>query len=277
MTVAAALEAGAIEADSHYQDEGQIQYAGISINNWDRLPHGWTSVEEMLRFSLNVGAVWVADRLGPEGFYRSMEAFGFGEKSNVELPGEVVGIVNANFQDEDWYSGNLATNSFGHGISTTPIQMVSALQAIANDGRRMQAHIIAERIPTEGESFLTNPTLVREVVSPHTARTVRAMLQSVVDQRVTQAAIPGYSVGGKTGTSQIPIPGGYDEDGTIATFGGFLPAENPQVVILAKVDRPKSIRGSDVAAPLFREVALAAIDALNIPPDRDIATAEVGW
>jgi cell division protein FtsI/penicillin-binding protein 2 len=270
VTLAAALDAGSVTSDSHYQDEGSVEFAGLTINNWDHLAHGWASLQDMMTNSLNVGAVWTAAQLGQDGFYDGLRRFGFGAPIGVDLAGEVSGIVNWPDADPDWYPGNFATNSFGQGMSATPMQVAAAIAAIANDGRYMLPQIVAERLPSDGPSELVPPRLVRQVIRPETARIVRRMMQAVVDDKTVQAAIPGYSVGGKTGTSQIPNAEGYEAHDTIASFCGFLPVEAPRIVIFAKVDRAEAARGSDVAAPLFREVAEAAIAALDIPPDRAV-------
>ncbi len=271
VTLAAAIAAGAVEATSHYQDEGSIEYAGLTIQNWDHLGHGWISMREMMVNSLNVGAVWAASQLGRDGFYAAMTDFGYGRVTGIDLVGEVPGILHRPEDEGDaWYAGNLATNAFGQGMSATPLQVAVSIATIANDGLAMQPHVVAEQIPVGGLPLRIEPRATGQVIRPETARSLRALMQAVVDDKATQAAIPGYSVGGKTGTSQIAIPGGYDEEGTIASFAGFLPVDEPRVVILAKVDRPEAIRGSDVAAPLFREVAEAAIAALDIPPDQPL-------
>jgi cell division protein FtsI (penicillin-binding protein 3) len=270
LTVAAALDAGAIDPNMTYEDEGTIDVGGIHIANWDRLAHGHTTLTQMLRLSLNVGAVHVAQALGRERFYPALANFGFGAKTEVDLVGEVEGLIHWPHTDPGWWEGYLASNSFGQGMSATPLQVVVAMSALAADGNLPVPHILAETIPPEGPAQPTTPRIRRQVIAPATARTVRAMLVDVVDNNVKHAAIPGYSVGGKTGTSQIPIPGGYDPEDTIASFCGFLPAGEPRVVILTKVDRPKGIRGGDVAGPLFRKVAEAAIVALDIAPDRPV-------
>ncbi|MCB0215614.1 MAG: penicillin-binding protein 2 [Caldilineae bacterium] len=269
VTLAAAIDAGAVTPDSHYQDEGTIEYEGLHIQNSDHLGHGWISMRDMMVNSLNVGAVWTAGQLGREPFYRALSDFGFGVPTGVDLAAEASGIVHwPAVEGEDWYAGNLATNSFGQGLSATPLQVAAAIAAIANDGRLMQPYVLAEALPAGRPGVPTQPRMVRQVIGAESAREVRQLMQAVVDDKATQAALPGYAVAGKTGTSQIPVPGGYDDTGTIASFAGFLPVDQPQVLILTKVDRPHAVRGSDVAAPLFREVAKAVVAALDIPPDR---------
>lgn len=269
MTVAAGLESGAITADSHYQDDGVVSFAGMNIRNWDLLAHGWTSMSQMLQDSLNVGAVWVATRTGPERFYAELDDFGFGQPTGVDVSGELPGVLH-HPGDVGWYDGFLASNSFGHSIDATPIQVLSAINAVANGGLLMKPFLVAERIPAEGPSLITQPEARRQVISPANASILRQMMQEVVVNHATAAAIPGYSVGGKTGTTELidRAEGRYDDHETIASFCGFIPVDRPVVTICAKVDRPDGQRGSEVAAPLFGEVARAAIHALRIPADR---------
>lgn len=276
LTVAAALEARAIRPDERYFDTGVIEVAGVEIPNWDRTAHGSVTITEMLQHSLNVGAVHVAEKLGAEGFYAALGTAGFGAPTALDLPGEVAGQVHWPDESPDWWPGYLANNAFGQGMAATPLQVITAMAALANEGVVPVPHLLAEVMPPTAAPEAI-PTRQRgRLVSPETARTVRGMLAVVVDGNVSHAAIPGHSVGGKTGTSQIPIAGGYDPEDTIASFCGFLPVERPRVIILAKVDRPTEVLGSEAAAPLFRQVAEAAIAALDIPPDRPLpADSEV--
>jgi cell division protein FtsI/penicillin-binding protein 2 len=268
MTMAAALDSGVAQPDSTYDDTGFVEIAGVRIGNWDHLAHGRTTMTQLLKSSLNVGAVDLARRLGPDRFYSYMTGFGFGAPTGVDVTGEIPGTLRAPFNTPDWFEGDLATSSFGQGMAATSLQVAAAMAALANEGRLMVPYVVAARVPPGGEPEPVAPRLVRQVVTPSTARAVRAMLAEVVSGQVTQAAVPGYSVGGKTGTSQIAEGGVYVTDGTIASFAGFLPVDDPAVVILVKIDRPASSRGSDAAAPVFKEVAQAAVAALDIPPDR---------
>jgi cell division protein FtsI/penicillin-binding protein 2 len=268
MTMAAALESGAVAADSTYEDSGVTEYGGIIVSNWDRSIQGTVSMTDLLQHSLNVGAVYLADRMGPDVFYRSLAEFSFGTPTGVDLDGEVAGLVRTPDQD-DWYPADLATNSFGQGLAATPMQVITAMAALANDGRMMKPRVVSARLPDSGPPEILAPQTIRQVVSPWSAREVRRMLRHVVTGYAVQADIPGYTVAGKTGTSEIvdEAHGGYEETDTIASFAGFLPVDAPRVVILVKIDRPNAPRGSDAAAPAFRRVAEAAISALDIPPD----------
>ncbi len=278
ITTAAALDSGAVDLAYQYEDQGFIEYAGLRITNWDHLSHGPANLTTILRHSLNVGAVHLALQLGAERFYRYLTAFGFGELTDVDLASEQAGILHSPATEGDsWYEGHLATNAFGQGLSATPLQVARAIAAIANDGALMVPYVVAARIYPDGHVERTAPQVARQVIAPATARAMRDLLAEAVEQGIPQAHVEGYRVAGKTGTSQIPTPNGpsgYDPEATIASFVGMLPADNPQVLIFVKVDRPRARRGSDVAAPAFREVAQAAITELGIPPDPlSVATA----
>ncbi|MFN2114521.1 MAG: peptidoglycan D,D-transpeptidase FtsI family protein, partial [Anaerolineae bacterium] len=273
MTDDSALDASVVEPGWSYEDEGTITVDGLLISNWDGLPHGTTTLTKLLQYSLNVGAVHVAQEMGPDLFYSYLAAFGFGATTGVDLANEAEGLVKWPDATSDWYHGNLATNSFGQGIAATPLQVTAAMAAIANDGRLMRPHSVAAVIDSSGAIEPIRPQPVRQVVSANTARRVREMLAEVVSGRVTQAAIPGYSVGGKTGTSQIPTADGYEDEDTIASFGGFVPVQQPRLVILVKIDRPDSVRGGQAAAPVFKAVARVALEVLDIQPDQPIDLA----
>ncbi len=274
MTTAAALDSGAVGLDYAYDDQGFVDYAGLRITNWDHLSHGPADLTAILRHSLNVGAVHLAIQLGAERFYSYLAAFGFGSPTGVDLAGEPPGIVHSPSNDgAAWYQGHLATNSFGQGVAASLLQVARAMAAIANDGALMAPYVVAARIGPDGRVERTSPRFVRQVITPATARAVRELLEVAVAEGVPQARLAGYSVAGKTGTSQIPSSEGpgYDPNLTIASFVGFLPAEDPSVLVAVKVDRPRAVRGSDVAAPLFRMVAAAAVQELGIPPTHEQA------
>jgi cell division protein FtsI/penicillin-binding protein 2 len=272
ITLAAAFEAGVANRDSTYVDEGTLEVAGITISNWDRTPHGVTSMTELLQYSLNVGAVHLATALGTDRFYAALARFGFGAPTGVDMNGEEAGIVH--WPDEPhWYPGNLATNSFGQGLAATPIQVTAAVAALVNDGVLMTPHFLLGTVGPSGDIEYVAPRPVRRVVSTATARAVRDLMVEVVRGRVTQAAVPGYVVGGKTGTSQVPAGDAYDPEATIASFIGFMPADAPRFVAFVKLDRPTTTQGSDAAAPVFREVAEACVETLGMAPSSDPASA----
>ncbi len=266
LTMAAGLQAGVVTPESTYEDVGTIEYGGIQISNWDRKSHGVTTMTRLLQLSLNVGAVHIADALGRERFYDFMRKFGFGEPTGVDLDGEVGGILRTP-GESGWYPADLATNSFGQGVAVTPLQMTMAVAALANGGVLMRPYVV-ERI-VDGDVVIreTRPQPVRRVVSETVAKAVSEMMVAVVEGRVTEAAIPGYAVAGKTATAQIPTTDGYERYSTIASFAGFVPADEPRFVMLVKIDRPNLPRGSESAAPVFSEIAAELVRLLDIPPD----------
>jgi cell division protein FtsI/penicillin-binding protein 2 len=266
LTMAAGLDAGVVAPDSTYEDVGTIEYGGARISNWDHIAHGTTTMTRMLQLSLNLGAVHIADALGRDRFYAYMRAFGMGQPTGIDLAGENPGLLRTP-RHQPWYTADLATNSFGQGMATTPLQMAVAVAAIANGGTLMKPYVV-DRI-MDGDTVVrqTRPTAIRRVISRQVAQETTDLMVSVVDGEVVQAVLPGYTVAGKTGTAQIPVAGGYDPHDAIASFVGFVPADDPQFVILIKLDRPKPHRGAWTAAPLFREIAEELVQLLGIPPD----------
>ncbi|MBI2845558.1 MAG: penicillin-binding protein 2 [Chloroflexi bacterium] len=266
ITMAAALDTGLVNTNSTYEDRGTILVGGRPIYNWDYSARGTMTMTELLKYSLNVGAATLSTRLGAEKFYEYIHRFGFGELSGVDLAGEIPGLVKVP-GDSLWYESDLGTNSFGQGIGVTPLQMITAVATVANGGYLVQPYLVQKIVSTEGET-LFQPVIRRQVISPKTAQDLTQMLVSAVPGETSLAAIPGYTIAGKTGTAQIPIPGGYDPVWTLASFVGFAPAEDPQFVIIIKLDRPTaSPWGSVVAAPVFRNIARELFDYLGIPPD----------
>lgn len=273
VTLSAALEEGVASLDTTYDDVGWIRVGPHTIWDWDRVAHGRVDMRTMMRLSLNVGAVKLGQMLGPERLYRHLRAFGFGAPTGIDLTGEVAGLIRDHRQ-QGWSDLDLATNAFGQGMAGTPIQVVTAMGAIANGGKLMQPYVVQQL--RQGDKVIkdTRPLTVRQVVSPQNIDDVQEALVGVVEHAV-RASVPGYTIGGKTGSSQIPTDKGYDEEMTIASFAGFGPVGDPRVVVLVKVDRPVHRQlGSEVAAPFFGTLARQVFDYLNIPPDNIRAAAE---
>ncbi len=251
LTMASAIDLGLVSPGSTYLDSGVAEVeGGEPIHNWDFSAHGITTMTELLQFSLNTGAVWVARLLGASQFYDYVQKFGFQDPTRIGLGGEPEGIVRTN-ADDDWYPVDLATNSFGQGISVTPLHLITALSALVNGGLLMQPYIVKEVADEEGPRTF-DPVVVRRVISEETSRAMVQMMNAVVDGMPTHGAqVAGLSVGGKTGTTTF-----QDRPGTIASFVGFAPAPDPQFIMLVKIDSPKtSPLGGVVAAPIFRDLA----------------------
>ena len=275
LTVAAALDAGLVTPETVYDDQGWIEVGGQTIRNASRQPYGDQTVTDILIESLNVGAAWLSTQMGPDTFYRYVQRFGIGQSTEVGLAGDVAGQLWLPNDYVHWHDSNLGTNSFGQGVAVTPLQMIVAVATVANDGERLRPHIVHERIEADGAISTFNQTVEIQVVSPRVARQVSEMMVRVVEEGVPEAKVEGYRVAGKTGTAQIPVPGGYDPEGTIASFVGFGPVPDPQVIILVKLDRPRtSTWAGDTAAPAFQRLAKRLFVVLGVPPD-DAAVAGV--
>jgi cell division protein FtsI (penicillin-binding protein 3) len=268
VTVAAALDAGVISPTTVYTDNGSITVGSRLIFNSNRIGYGQVSATEALARSLNVVTAQIVQDLGPETFYDYIERFGFTEPTEVDLADEVGGLVKSP-GNPDWSLSDLGTNSFGQGLAITPLSMLNATAAIANGGRLLRPYIVGARI--DGQRVLiTEPTLVRPVIKPETARKLTAMMVQTVRTGNEAAGVAGYRIAGKSGTAQIPGEGGYLQDQTIVSFVGFAPADDPQVVILVKLDRPDpniSLWATHTAAPVFGQVVRRLFDHLGIPPD----------
>jgi len=267
ITMAGALDAGLVSPESVYVDEGVARVSGWTIVNWDFGAHGTQTATQILVKSLNTGAVWLSELLGTDRFYDYVYRFGFGEPTRIGLSGEAAGQVRTPAEDA-WSEVDMATNSFGQGVNVTPLQLITAISAIANDGKLMQPYVVQE-IRRGDDRQVFQPTEVRQVVTAEAANTLTHMMNAVVDgiTAVYAISVPGYRVAGKTGTASISIPGGYKENSYIASFAGFVPSDDPALAMLIKIDEPKDVPwGSAVCAPVFARMAQSILNYLKIPP-----------
>jgi cell division protein FtsI/penicillin-binding protein 2 len=266
LTVAAALEAGTITPQFTYFDQGSITVGGVTIQNWDRRSHGTIDATQILVQSLNVGAATVSTGMGPETFYSMMNDFGVGRLTGVDLEGEAAGMLHIP-GDPDWSESQLGTNSFGQGMAMTPLQLLTSVNAIANNGLMMQPHVV-QQIVDGNQVINAQPSALGRPISAQTARIVTEMMVATVRDGVDAAGVDGYTIAGKSGTAEIPSPVGYESGAWIMSFVGFLPADAPQVSMLIKLDRPTSGRfASQVAAPVFQRIAERLVIMLEIPTD----------
>ncbi|MBV7330078.1 penicillin-binding protein 2 [Chloroflexi bacterium TSY] len=268
ITYAAALDAGVIEPSTVYTDTGIIVVGGRRILNSNRSASGRVSATDALAHSLNVVTAEIATQVGSDKFYRYVRRYGFGQSTEIDLAKEINGLVKTP-KSEDWSLSELGTNSFGQGLAVTPIQMVNAVAAIANKGRLMRPYVVQARI-YQDDIQKTQPVFVRQTVRPETAAQLTDMMIQVVQIGNREAQVYGYAIAGKSGTAQIPIEGGYHEDETIVSFVGFAPADDPQFVVLVKLDRPDptiSPWAAYTAAPVFSRVARRLFEHMNIPTD----------
>ncbi|MBM4465620.1 MAG: penicillin-binding protein 2 [Chloroflexi bacterium] len=266
LTMAVGLDAGVIAPDGIFYDSGAIEVGGAVIQNPDRRAHGLVTMADILAYSLNVGVAYVSTSLGEERFYAYLKRFGCGHPMGIDLAGEVAGTLKEPGSRE-WYKSDLGTNSFGQGVAVTPLQMIAAVAAVANRGRLMKPYVVARVVDDQGVT-VTQPTVVRQVVSAQAAEQLTDMLVEAVERGAELAIVPGYDVAGKTGTAQIPVESGYDPEFTIASFVGYAPADDPQFIALVKIDKPRvALEGTRVAAPVFRNIAERLFVLLDIPPD----------
>jgi cell division protein FtsI/penicillin-binding protein 2 len=277
VTVSAALEEGVTRPDTEYFLKPQLTFCDekktCTVHESHSRGAEWFDTKRILVESSNIGTITLAQAIrdkylkqgkpGNAAIDRWIRRFGFGAPTGIDFPGESSGIM---LPVKDWSDVSIGNIPIGQGITVTPIQLISAYAAIANDGVQVQPHLL-KRIGNEPEA--AHPS--RRVLSAKTAATMRSMFEGVVkDDRGTgrKAEIPGYTVGGKTGTANVAGPNGYENNLYIATFVGFVPANNPRLVTLVVVNKPQSgIYGGDVAAPAFEQITEFALGYLAIPPD----------
>ncbi len=264
VTMAAGLEQRAVTPTSTVDDRGVAYYGPTAIRNWDQRANGVITMTDVLVRSSNIGAQYVAQRVGRDGFYRNLAAFGFGQLTGVELPGEVPGAVRTP-NSPSWSPVDLATNSFGQGIAVTPLQMLAAVATIGNDGVLMRPTLI-KAMMADGELRPSEPRVARRVISPETARTLRDMMVTVMDQpALQQNRIPGYRIAGKTGTADLPTNLGYTSGKTFASIVALLPAEQPRLAVLIRIDAPEALYGGLVAAPVLKRLGQDLLAYYRIP------------
>ncbi len=269
-TAAAALEKG-ISPKARFPARDTLAIGGRVIHNAEdgfmAGTGGTESIEDIIAYSHNVGAAELGIATGRSALYKTIRAFGFGEKTNSGLPGESAGIVPA---PEDWSGTSLPTISFGHGISTTPLGLVRAYAAIANGGILVRPRILAAILDADGHVvYRYGPEIERRAISERTAAQLRKYLRAVVVRGTGNptARVAGYTTAGKTGTAQVAENGRYLSGAYVASFVGMIPAEVPKFVILVKIERPRgAIYGSVVAAPAFAKIARAAMLNAGVLP-----------
>ena len=271
ITVAIGLDDGKISPDTTYVDTGVVKEAGYEIRNSDLKANGLQTMTQVLEKSLNTGVIYIEKLVGNKVFSEYAKRFGLGEKSNIEIPGEVPGnIKNLN---NPRITINFFTAAFGQGISITPIQLVSAYAALANKGILMKPQIIEEIRRSDGSSEKKEPQEIRQVISEKSAQQVSEMLRSVVaNGHGKRADVPGYLVGGKTGTAQVAKTGakGYEEGMNIGSFAGYAPTNDPRFVVLVKIVNPKGLQWAESsAAPTFGQIMKFLLEYYKVQPTED--------
>lgn len=268
LIMAMAINEGKIEPDTEETFSNMTVVQGYEIHTAQDKAFGKETMTQCLENSDNVCLVWVGDKLGNDIMYQYFESFGFGTKTGVDLSGETTGNL---LTLKSWRDIYRATMSFGQGISATPLQLLTAISAIANNGVLVKPYMVEKMIKYDDSETSTETKNVREVMKPETAAKVKAMMVSVVERgHGKKAGVQGYSVAGKTGTAQVPNPeGGYYDDQHIGSFAGFFPADDPKFAMLVKLDNPKNVDWAESsAAPTFGEIAAYLLEYYEIPPTK---------
>ena len=267
VTIAGALSEGIVTPSTSFRLPYSIHVADRIVHDAEYRPTETMSVARILSHSSNVGAVTIAERLGAPGIMDWIKRFGFGQKTGIDFPGESPGAV---LPLDEWSGSTIGNVPIGQGVDVTPIQVAAAYAAVANNGVWIQPHLV-ER---SGERTVAPPER-RRVVSPRINRELKAMLTGVVDEHGatgTAAAIPGYTVAGKTGTAQVPGPHGYTTGQYVASFVGMVPVAKPRLLVLVVVNEPhNNIFGGAVAAPAFEQIAKFDLQYLAVPPNVPVA------
>jgi cell division protein FtsI (penicillin-binding protein 3) len=276
---AAALESGLCSARTiFFCENGRYRIGGNVVHDAGSHAYGWLSLNQIIKYSSNIGAVKISEMIGAKTLYQTLSNFGFGQKTGIDCPAEASGTL---MPYKKWTKIDAGAIAFGQGISVSAIQLITAVCALANKGILMKPHIVHSIVDPAGHVLYRHfPTPVRRAVSANTAQAVMKMMQLAVSEggTGTNAALEGYSVGGKTGTAQkINSKGKYDSSKHISSFLGVAPAAHPEIAILVIIDEPQNEHyGGVVAAPAFRKIAREILDYLNIPPDRKIGTPNNG-
>jgi cell division protein FtsI/penicillin-binding protein 2 len=267
LTLSAGLDTGAVQLGTTFFDTGVIVVGGAAIYNWDNGAWGSQDMLGCTQHSLNVCFAWIATQTNAENFYAYMKKFGLGHTTGIDLSHEEAGQMRLP-GDKNWYPVDLGTNAFGQGLSVTPIQMVMAASAIANNGYLVQPHVLKASVEN-GAQQNAHYEVAGNPISPETARIMNDLLATSLENEASLALIPGYRVAGKTGTAQIPGLGGYDPSLTNASFIGWGPVDDPRFMVYIWLEKPKtSTWSSEVAAPVFNDVVEKLVVLMGIPPDQ---------
>jgi cell division protein FtsI (penicillin-binding protein 3) len=263
----AAIESGLCNPYTIFYCEEGRYHVGRNVIH-DTHSYGWLSLQQIVKVSSNIGTVKIAERIGKENIYNTLQHFGFGQKTGIDCPGETTGTLPPQSR---WTKIDACAISFGQGLSVSAIQLISAVSSIANNGILMKPYVV-QAITDHNGRLIENfyPQKVRAVITPETARAIKKIMQTVITKGGTgvNAALEGYTVCGKTGTAQkVDKTGGYARGKYVSSFVGFAPAEKPVVAILVIIDEPqKAHYGGTVAAPAFRKIATDTMNYMNIPP-----------
>ncbi len=273
VTSAAVEEKVATPETKIYCENGAYAYAGHILH--DAHPMGMLTLHQVLAHSSNIGAAKLGIQLGKDRFYQYIRRYGFGETTGISLPGEISGLVNPPYR---WSELDITRVPMGQSVAVTPLQLVTAMSAVANGGILMKPILISEIDDADGRPVVTySPVQVRRVISTDTSRKIVSALKDVVsrDGTAKDAAVPGFAVAGKTGTAQKIDPrGGYLEGRYVVSFVGFMPADDPKFILLVVIDDPEMKEGKafggTVAAPVFARIAKRVADYLGLQPTNPV-------
>ncbi|GAA0494986.1 stage V sporulation protein D [Salinibacillus aidingensis] len=281
ITLASALEEGLVDLqEDKFNDTGSIEVSGAKISCWQDGGHGHQTYLEVVQNSCNPGFVSMGEKVGKEKLFSYIKDFGFGKKTGIDLHGEGSGIL---FNEEDVGPVELATTSFGQGVSVTPIQQVAAVSAAVNGGYLYKPFVAKEWLdPVTGEVVeKTEPALKEQVISNDTSEEIRKTLESVVAKGTGRGAyVDGYRVGGKTGTAQkVGENGQYLSNNHIVSFIGFAPADDPEIVVYVAIDNPKNTVqfGGVVTAPIVGTIIEDSLRAMDVEERTDGLEKEYKW
>lgn len=268
ITSAAGLEEGAVKQDDKFVCKGSVTIGGQKLKCWRSYnPHGTETFKQGVQNSCNPVFIEVGNRLGVSKLYDYIEGFGLTKKTGIDLPGEALGVM---YKEKDVGPVELATISFGQSNSLTPIQLITAVSAIVNDGNLMQPRLVKAYTDNKGNiTEEVEPVKVRQVISKETSSQMREIMESVVTEGGGKIAyLPGYRLGGKTGTAQKVINGSYAQGKYVCSFVGVAPADDPKIAVLAIVDEPTGVAafGSQTGGPIIKEVMNNCLKYLGVEP-----------
>lgn len=272
ITAASAINAGKITPDTTYTDNGVADIDGVELRNWDSNVYGLQTMTGVLQNSINTGAIFMANALGKDAFYNYVKAFGFGQPTGIDMPGEATGHYRTP-DDPGWSPVDFATQSFGQSITVTPLQMIAAVSAVINGGRLMTPHIVKATVSDDGTVHPVEPEVVGNPITAQTSATMRQMMHAVLEA-------PGYRsegdpkyylAGGKSSTANVPLPGGgYNDLTQIASFVEFAPLDDPKVLVLVTLDENQDLQtGSIAAGPVAADFIDDVLRYMGVPPDRE--------
>jgi cell division protein FtsI/penicillin-binding protein 2 len=265
LAMAAAIDSGVVSPGTQMNDTGVANVAGTLIRNWNFAANGPSTMTDVLIHSSNVGMTWVSGQLGADRLYDYYARFGLGQLTGVRLPGEVAGTMRTP-RDAAWTRIDQATNAFGQGIAVTPLQLLQAVSVLANDGQLVRPRLVREIRTPDGVETI-GPQVMRQVVSPRTARTLLQMLVAVHEQPdLKPYRVAGYHLAAKTGTADTPTNVGYNTELTVGSLVALFPAEEPRFVALIRLDGPEKLYGGVVAAPVLKDLAQDLLSYYRVPP-----------